>query len=385
MKRQQIPLSRCDISQAGIQAVKAVLRGVRLTMGPILESLESAIAERAGRKFGIGGNSAASALHLCLRVLPIGPGDEVILPCYGLMAGVNAVLFERARPVLVRIDETYNADPSAVEAAVTDRTKAILPLAAYGNLAGFAEYEEIARRHGLALITDCSHALGSEMAGRQAGSFGDCAVFEFSNQRQLDTGDGGMIVTDCKDVRDLFTSMRNQGRDEEGGYFRHERMGYNYRLSEFNAAVSLAQHDRFAELLSAYSRIAAAYDEALKGVAGIHLPPRGDGNSREWFQYVVRLDDAVPRQRDSLLAELARAGIECGTGLTDLTSQPFVQQQLECRPEQFPMCRRLARRTVALPFYTSLTDDLVQRVVDCLTIGLRGPQSSGCESVEESG
>ena len=192
-----IPLSRPSVTDAEIEAVVSVLRTDRLSLGPRLGAFEAGVAARAGRRFGVGVNSGTSGLHLCVRALGLADGDEVITTPFSFIATTNAILFERARPVFVDIDpQTYNIDPAAIEAAITPRTRAILPVEVFGNTAHFDRYEQIARRHGLAMIEDCCEALGGYLGDRPAGSFGDCGVFAFYPNKQITTGEGGMIVTD---------------------------------------------------------------------------------------------------------------------------------------------------------------------------------------------
>jgi dTDP-4-amino-4,6-dideoxygalactose transaminase len=211
-----IPLSAPDITQAEIDAVVSVLQGDRLSLGPCLDAFEAACARRADRRFGIGVNSGTSGLHLCVKALGIGEGDEVITTPFSFIATTNCVLFERARPVFVDIDpDSYNLSPQAIEAAITPKTKAILPVEAFGNTTHFDEYERIAREHGLAMIEDCCEALGGKLGGRPAGAFGDCGVFAFYPNKQITTGEGGMIVTDSEEIRDVCVSLRNQGRATE--------------------------------------------------------------------------------------------------------------------------------------------------------------------------
>ncbi|KKL28831.1 hypothetical protein LCGC14_2371220, partial [marine sediment metagenome] len=225
MSQQIVPLSNPDITDAEREAVLSVLHTSRLSIGPHVEAFERAVAERAGRKYGMAVNSGTSGLHLCVRGLGIGEGDEVITTPFSFVATTNCLLFERARPVFVDIDpDSYNMDPAAVEAAITPRTKAILPVEVFGNMAHFDEYERIAKKHNLLLIEDSCEALGGRLGDRLAGSFGDCGVFAFYPNKQITTGEGGMIVTDSQELRDLAVSMRNQGRATTA-WLSHARLG----------------------------------------------------------------------------------------------------------------------------------------------------------------
>ena len=366
-----IPLARPDVAEAEIQAVAAVLRTDRLSLGPRLAGFESAVAERAGRRFGVGVNSGTSGLHLCVKALGIADGDEVITTPFSFVATTNCVLFERARPVFVDIDPgSYNLDPDAVADAVTPRTKAILPVEVFGNMAHFPAYEAIADRHGLPLIEDCCEALGGRLGARCAGSFGRCGVFAFYPNKQVTTGEGGVIVTDSDDLRALCDSLRNQGRDA-GDWLSHERMGYNYRLSEIAAAVGEQQMLRLDELLARRRQAAALYRAVLADVEAIHLPPMAEPDQASWFVYVIRLADRFTRDdRDAVIARLRSAGIGCAAYFSPIHLQPYVRRLLGTKPGDFPHAEHVGDRTLALPFFPGLTAEQVGRVRRALLAAL---------------
>ncbi len=372
MNEQTVPLSKPDITKAEIDAVVEVLRSGRLSLGPRLEAFEAACAERAGREYGIGVNSGTSGLHLCMKALGIGPGDEVITTPFSFIATTNVVLFERARPVFVDIDpESYNLDPAAIEAAVTERTKAILPVEVFGNTAHFDEYERIAREHGLLMIEDCCEALGGALGDRPAGGFGDCGCFAFYPNKQITTGEGGMIVTDSREVRDLCVSLRNQGRASEA-WLSHARLGYNYRMSELSAAVGQIQMSRLDEILQKRRNVARMYDDALSDVEGIHPPPMAERDRASWFVYVVRLADGFsPQDRDAVIAALRSGGIGCSNYFAPIHTQPYVTDLLGTKPGDFPVTERIAARTIALPFFPRMTEAQIDRVTGALLETLR--------------
>ncbi len=371
MSIEAIPLSSQDITQAEIDAVEAVMRSDRLSLGPRIKAFEAAVAKRAGRKYGIGVNSGTSGLHLCVKSLGIGPGDEVITTPFSFIATTNCVLFERAKPVFVDIDpETYNVDPAAVEAAITDKTKAILPVEVFGNMAHFDAYEKIARDHNLALIEDCCEAMGGLLADRPAGSFGDCGVFAFYPNKQITTGEGGMIVTDNEEVRDLCVSLRNQGRANEA-WLSHSRLGYNYRLSDINSAIGEVQMQRLDEILAKRRNAADLYDQALGDIEEIHLPPMAERDTASWFVYVIRLADRFSRKdRDAVLAHLRGAGIGCNNYFVPIHTQPYIMEMLGTKEGDFPVTERLAERTIALPFFANLSEQQVSRIKDVLIEGI---------------
>ncbi|HDY65389.1 MAG TPA: DegT/DnrJ/EryC1/StrS family aminotransferase, partial [Phycisphaerae bacterium] len=368
MGEKAIPLSNQDITETEISAVVEVLRGERLALGPRIRSFEGACAARTGRKYGIAVNSGTSGLHLCVKALGIGEGDEVITTPFSFVATTNCILFERAKPVFVDIDpESYNLDPAAVEAAITPRTKAILPVEVFGNTTHFDEYERIARKHELKMIEDCCEALGGQLAGRSAGSFGDCGVFAFYPNKQITTGEGGMIVTDSQDMRDLCDSMRNQGRDTKR-WLSHARVGYNYRMSEITAALGEAQMNRLDEILEKRRNAARMYDESLAGLADhgeIHLPPMAERNKASWFVYVIRLADRFSQEdRDAIIQYLRKAGIGCNCYFVPIHTQSYIMETMGTKAGDFPVTDRIAARTTALPFFANLSERQVARVQD---------------------
>jgi len=369
-----IPLSRPDITRAEIEAVTAVLRTDRLSIGPRLEAFERACAARAGRKYGVGVNSGTGALHLCVRALGISEGDEVITTPFSFIATTNCILFERARPVFVDIDpESYNMDPAGLEAARTDRTKAIIPVNVFGNCAHMDACERFADSGGLAMIEDSCEALGGFLGERPAGGFGDAGAFAFYPNKQITTGEGGMIVTDSEELRDLCVSMRNQGRATEA-WLSHARMGYNYRMSELAAALGEAQMRRLDEILSGRRRAAEMYNAALAEIDEIHLPPMTDAGTASWFVYVVRLADRFsPGDRDAVLDRLREKGVSCGNYFVPIHTQPYVMELLGTKKGDFPNAERIAGRTIALPFFSSLSQQEVARVRDALKSALAGP------------
>ncbi len=361
-----IPLSSQDITKAEIEAVAAALQSDRLSLGPRIEAFEAAVAARCGRKYGIGVNSGTSGLHLCIKALGIGEGDEVITTPFSFISSTNCILFERATPVFVDIDpQSYNMDVQATEAAITPRTKAILPVEAFGNTAHFEAYERIAADHGLAMIEDCCEALGGLglLGERAAGSFGDCGVFAFYPNKQITTGEGGVIVTDREDIRDMCRSLRNQGRGTNA-WQEHVRLGYNYRMSEVTAALGEAQMQRLDDILEQRRQVAGLYQAALAGIDEIHLPPMAGGNDVSWFVYVIRLGDRFTQEdRDAIIAHLRGAGVGCNCYFVPIHLQRYIMETIGTKPGDFPVTERIAARTIALPFFTNLTDQQVDRVV----------------------
>ena len=363
MTQQSIPLSQPFVTEEEVQAVVEVMRSNRLSIGPHIEAFEQACAHHAGRKHGIGVNSGTSGLHLCVKALEIAEGDEVITTPFSFVATTNCLMFERAQVVFVDIDpQTYNMDPDALAAAVTPRTRAILPVEVFGNTAHFDAYERIARTHKLKMIEDCCEALGGVLGDRPAGSFGDCGVFAFYPNKQITTGEGGMIVTDDDRVADLCRSLRNQGRDTSA-WLSHARMGYNYRMSEINAVLGQVQMRRLDEILAHRRDAAALYNAALADIDDIHLPPMAQPSRASWFVYVIRLADRFTQaHRDAVMAYLQKHGVGCNPYFVPIHLQPYVQELMATKPGDFPATEHVAARTIALPFFARLTEGQVQRV-----------------------
>lgn len=362
-----IRLACPDLTEREVEAVVNVLRTPRLSLGPALEAFERRLAEVAGVKHAVAVNSGTSALHLCVKALGIGEGDEVITTPFSFVASANCVLYERAQPVFVDIDpKTLNIDPERVEERITPKTRAILAVDVFGHPAEWDALAEIARRHGLKLLEDAAEALGAEYKGKGAGSFGDAAVFAFYPNKQITTGEGGAVLTNRDDVARLCRSLRNQGRGGDSTWLQHERLGYNYRISDINCALGLAQLERLPELLQKRERVARLYHERLEPLErkGLLRRPYAAPHVKvSWFVYVVRLDERfAPRERDRVLEALRARGVECADYFPPIHLQP-VYRGLGYGPGDFPVAEAVAARTIALPFHTRLTEAEIDYVV----------------------
>ena len=372
MAKERVPLARPDIAPQDIDAVVAVLKTPHLSLGPKLPEFEQALASRLGLAHGVAVNSGTSALHLVVRALGLGPGDEMITSPFTFIATANCALFEGARPVFVDIDEeTWNMDAGAMEAAVTDRTRLLLPVHIFGRPMPMDRVMALGEARGIPVVEDACEALGATYKGRPAGAFGRAATFAFYPNKQMTTGEGGMIVTDDAGLADLCRSLRNQGRDPGAGWLAHARLGYNYRLSDINCALGLSQLARLPEFVAARGRVAARYLEKLAGVEELVLPaPYADG-TMSWFVFVVRLADRFSQaQRDAVLEHLRREGIGTNNYFSPVHLQPFYAEQFGYKPGDFPVCEKVAARTLALPFYNRLTESDQDLVVECLKAAL---------------
>ena len=374
----EIPLSRPDISESDIQAVADVLRTPFLSLGPKLQEFEAAFGAFAGARFATATSSGTAALHLAVKALGIGRGDEVITTPFSFVASANCVLFEDAVPVFVDIERTtFNLDVSLIERRITPRTKAILPVHVFGRPANIDAILDIAERHKLRVIEDACEAIGARWRGRRVGSLGDVGAFAFYPNKQMTTGEGGMLVTNDPALDQSFKSLRNQGRGDSGAWLQHERLGFNYRLSDINCALGLAQLGRLEDILRRRREVAEEYRRHLADLPELELPvydlPEGDVS---WFVYVVRLKGCDRAGRDDVLRTLRAHGIACSDYFSPLHLQPHIQR-LGHRAGDFPVTEAVAASTIALPFYTNLQPEQISRVSDGLRRALgRGPQAT---------
>ncbi len=322
------------------------------------------MAALCGTSFAVAVSSGTAALHLIVRALGIGAGDEVITTPYSFVASSNAALFEHATPVFVDVDPlTLNINVELIERRITPQTRAILAVDVFGLPANWPALQEIARRHGLVLIDDGCEALGALIDGQPIGSWGDATAFGFYPNKQITTGEGGCVTTNNEQLADLIRSMRNQGR-ANSAVMKHVRLGYNYRLDEMSAALGCAQLERFAELQSRRAAVAAAYAERLAELEEhVILPPASECGTRSWFAYVIRLGDHFAIDaRDQLQKFLGRHGIESSPYFPTIHEQPFYRQ-LGYAAGAFPAAENASRRTLALPFFSQLSEKQVDRVV----------------------
>ncbi|MBT8401336.1 MAG: DegT/DnrJ/EryC1/StrS family aminotransferase [Rhodothermia bacterium] len=355
-----------------MERVQRVLQSGRLALGPSCDEFEDRMAALCDARFAVAVSSGTAALHLITRALGIGPDHEVITTPYSFVASSNAALFENAKPVFVDIDpSTLNINPDLIERRITPKTRAILAVDVFGLPANWPALREIAERHGLALIDDGCEALGAHIEGRPIGSWGDATAFGFYPNKQITTGEGGCVTTNDPDVAELVRSMRNQGR-ASSAVMRHVRLGYNYRLDEMSAAMGCAQLERFAELQTRRAAVASAYTERLAELAGdVILPPVCEIGARSWLAYVVRLGDHFPDDaRDRLRKILGRHGIESSPYFPTIHEQPFYCE-MGFTTGAFPNAERISRRTLALPFFTQITDEQVERVTNAIGVAIR--------------
>jgi dTDP-4-amino-4,6-dideoxygalactose transaminase len=366
---QSVPLSGPYLGEREEELVLEVLRSGRLSLGPTIDRFEELLAERVGAPYAAAVSSGTTGLHLLCVAAGIGPGDEVITSPYSFAASANCFLYEGGTPVFADVDpRTLNLDPAAVEAAVTERTKAIVAVDIYGYPCELDELRAVADRHGLALIEDSCEALGAVYRGAPLGSQGASCVFAFYPNKQITTGEGGMVTTHSEEEWHLIRSLRNQGRPEPGGWLEHVRLGYNYRLSDIAAALGIGQLERLEEILALRAEVAARYGELLAGL-DLELPCADDDeHTRSWFVYVVLFPDHATRERT--VESFEREGIGCNRYLPSIHLQPYMRERYGFGEGLCPVSEDVSSRSLALPFFTGMEASAQERVAEVLAATL---------------
>lgn len=383
-----IPMSSPDLTEADIAAVNEVLQTRYLSLGPKIDAFERAFASCVGTAHAVGVSSGTAGLHLAVVAAGIEEGDLVITTPFSFVASANCILYERAIPIFVDVDpRTLNIDPRLVAQAADDiargaagrwlppsidpaqteprRLRAILTVDAFGQPADYDPISEVAERHDLLVIEDACEAIGAEYRGRRAGTLGDAAVFAFYPNKQMTTGEGGMIVTDRQEWAGLFRSLRNQGRDVHDAWLNHTRLGYNYRLGEMSAALGLSQLGRIEDLLIRRKRVAEWYNERLADVEGLQIPFVASTTTRmSWFVYVVRITGDVGR--NEVMDRLKEQGIPSRPYFTPIHLQPFYVEKFGYRRGDFPMTEEAGDTCLALPFSSVMTEEQVSYVCERL-------------------
>ncbi len=380
----KIPLSNPDITSQERKAVLEVLKTSDLSLGPKLGEFEKKGAQYAGRKYSVAVNSGTSGLHLIIKSLGISRGDLVITTPFSFISSANCMLFEGARPVFADIEEdTLNISPDRIVETIKKNSrgkiKAVLAVDVFGHPADWDLLYDISEKHNLRLIEDSCEAIGAQYYSadglhrkrwkkhRKAGSFGDASVFAFYPNKQITTGEGGLILTDNKKMYDLCRSMRNQGRGDGSGWLNHLRLGYNYRLSDISCALGIVQLQRIEKILKKRERVAKQYSRKLESINGILTPFCAPNVTMSWFVYVVRLEKEFSRRhRDEILKKLRKKGVSCSSYFSPIHLQPFYRKMFGFKRGDFPVTEFVADRTIALPFYNNLKNSDIGFVVESL-------------------
>lgn len=380
----KIPMSSPDITDAEIAAVNGVMHTSYLSIGPQIVAFEQALAEYVGTSQAIGVNSGTSGLHLCVIAAGAKDGDMVITSPFSFIASSNAILYERAIPLFVDVDPvTGNINPDLVAEAAHDlhkggaaaqrwlprklpggstgALKAIMPIHAFGQPADMDPIMATAAQYELQVIEDACESIGATYKGRMSGTIGNAAVFAFYPNKQMTTGEGGMIITGSEHYNNLCRSLRNQGRDVFDAWLNHTRLGYNYRLDELSAALGLVQIKRIEELLARRERVATWYNQRLADVELIERPTVVPNTTRmSWFVYVVRIK--APADRTAVMGRLAEVGVPSRPYFTPIHLQPFYRDTFGFAPGDFPVTEQLGEVSLALPFSGVMSEEQVDYV-----------------------
>jgi perosamine synthetase len=366
-----IPLAQPDVGSREEELVLEVLRSGMLSLGPMGPRFERAFADWVGTKHAAAVSSGTAGLHLGLVRAGVGPGDEVITSPFSFISSANCALHAGADVAFADIDPlTFNIDPAALEAAITPRTKAIVPVHIFGLPCDIEAIAAIANRHGLAIVEDGAEALGAVRQGKKIGTHGSPTIFAFYPNKQMTTGEGGIVTTDDDDVYEDILSLRNQGRADSGAWLEHDRLGWNYRMDDLSAAVGLAQVERLDEILGRRAVVAERYGALLAGLPGVTLPSVVDGDVRSWFVYTVLLEPGV--DRNAVIGLLAERGVASKPYLPSIHLQPFYRARGH-REGEFPISEAISARALALPFFGNLTGAQQERVAAELATVLADP------------
>ena len=368
--QKQIPLSLPYLDGREQELVAEVLGSGRLSLGPTGPRFEQMLAERVGARFAAAVSSGTGGLHLLVKSAGIGRGDEVITTPFSFAASTNCFLYEGATPVFAEIDPvTWNIDPEALKAAITPKTKAIVAVDIFGYPCELDPIRKIADEHGLALIDDACEALGAEYKGKPVGGQGVPAVFAFYPNKQMTTGEGGIVVTDSEQEWRLIKSLSNQGRGDDGPWLEHVRLGYNYRLDDLSAALGIGQLEKLDRILELRAQVAERYRTLLAGLDGVELPAPDDAeHNRSWFVFVVEVAPGIDRER--VIEFLTREKVSTSRYLPCIHLQPYMRERFGFAEGLCPRAEDLSRRTVALPFYTALEAEDQERVVATLAAAI---------------
>ncbi|HEY7538484.1 MAG TPA: DegT/DnrJ/EryC1/StrS family aminotransferase [Gaiellaceae bacterium] len=361
----RIGLSAPWIDERDEELVLEVLRSGWLSLGSTGPRFEQALADAVGALYCAVVSSGTAGLHLCMRLAGVGPGDEVITSPYSFVASANCAIYEGATPVFADIDSrTLNLDPGAVEAAVTERTRAVVAVDIYGYPCELDELRALCDRHGLALVEDACEALGARYKGQTLGSHGHPAVFAFYPNKQITTGEGGAVTTGSAEEHELLVSLRNQGRLETSSWLQHGRLGFNYRLDDLSAALGIGQLEKLDRILAGRRAVAARYEALLAGL-DLELPLADDADhERSWFVYVVKLPAGI--DRDGVIARLGAEGIACAPYLPSVHLQAYMRERFGFSEGMCPVSEDASARTMAIPFHARLSADDQERVVEAL-------------------
>lgn len=364
----KIPLAKPYIDKADRAGIDKVLKSGILALGPRLEKFEQHFANYLGVKYTCGASSGTAGLHIAVKTLGIGKRDEVITSPFSFIASSNCLLYEGAKPVFVDIDKTsFNIDPTKIEKAVTKKTKAILVVHVFGQSADMDRILQIAKAYKLKIIEDACESLGSSYKNKKTGTLGDVGVFAFYPNKQITTGEGGIITTNSKSVYELSLSLRNQGRNLNNNWLTHDRLGYNYRMDEMSASLGVTQLKKLEWMIAEKAKIASLYNKYLSDIKSVILPKTVKGNTHSWFVYVIRI---INGGRDQVMNALLKRGIQTKAYFPVIHLQPFMKKKFGYRKGDFPVSEKISSETLALPLYIGLKESDVRFISQTIKIAL---------------
>jgi perosamine synthetase len=364
-----IKMANADLNQDDIDAVVEVLKSGHLALGPKVVDFEKAMQDYCGVKHAIAVNSGTSGLHLIMLSLGIGPGDEVLVPSYTFVASVNAILYVGATPVFVDCDpEVFCFDVKNAQKQLTSKTKAMLVVDVFGHPAAWNEINVFAKAHNLKIIDDCCEALGSSYDGKKMGSFGDAGCFAFYPNKQMTTGEGGMIVTNDDEIAKMCKAYRNQGREEMSQWLEHKWVGYNFRLDEMSAALGVSQLRRIDTFVKLRAQVANWYNDLLSSSSYLSTPVVKEGIEMSWFVYVVKLNPGL--NRDQVIQALAQRELPARAYFSGIHKQPYLKEFIKDKTLDLPVTLDIETRTLALPFHNHMTKEECEYVAKTLDLVL---------------
>lgn len=366
----KIQIAKPYIDKSDISGVVKVLNSGWLSLGPKYKEFEEKFAKYVGTKYACAVSSGTAALHLGVRALGLKEDDEVITSPFSFVASSNVLLYERVKPVFVDIEEnTFNIDPLLIERAINKKTKAILPVHIFGQSADMDPIVNLAKKYNLKILEDSCESLGATYKGKMVGTTGEAGTFAFYPNKQMTTGEGGVIVTNSKEIYDLCDSMRNQGRGDSGDWLVHERLGYNYRMDEMSASLGITQLKKLDWMIEEKRKIASWYNNALKNIKGVETPKTGKDRTHSWFVYVIRIKK---KKRDEMMIELGRRGIQTKPYLPVIHLQPFMKQLFKFKKGDFKVAENVSDETLALPLYIGLNIKDVEYIANTIKKVLYG-------------
>ncbi|MEM6630324.1 MAG: DegT/DnrJ/EryC1/StrS family aminotransferase [Bacteroidota bacterium] len=366
----RIPLSQPSLGEKEWQAVQKVLKSGRLSFGPQVEAFEEHFAQLLGVDYAIAVSSGTAGLHLCMCALGLAPGDEALTSPFSFIASANCVEYVGAKPVFVDIEEeSLGMNPHLISDQISRRTRAILPIHVFGQCCNMEAIQQVARSHSLEIIEDACESLLATHKGQLAGTLGKAGVFGFYPNKQITTGEGGMIVTSDKRWATLFKSLRNQGRASNMQWLTHERLGYNYRIHEITAALGLVQLERLALFNAQRAQVANWYTERLSNIEEIQLPRIAPQNTHSWFVYAIRVSKA---KRDQIISYLAQKGIQTKAYFFPcIHLQPYYREKYGYKEGDFPIAERVSKESLILPFFAEMTQKQVEEVCETLRVAVQ--------------